>query len=93
MVALNRNLRGKTGDMARLMDLFRSRATFFAAVACLVIGLGAGELFGQAASVPPSAAEAPTVIVQGRSLGFEWILTIAMCGAALFVVCRSSRRN
>ena len=33
------------------------------------------------------------VIVSGRSLAFEWIITVVMCGLALFVVCRSSNRN
>jgi hypothetical protein len=31
--------------------------------------------------------------VTGRSLTFEWIITVVMVGLSLFVVCRSSNRN
>lgn len=55
--------------------------------------MGAGELLAQAPTpaVPPAGGS--TTVTLGRSLTFEWIITIVMCGLALFVVCRSSNRN
>lgn len=75
-----------------MTDLIRSRTLWYCALACLLVSCGAHELFAQAPTAPP-AGGGTTVIVLGRSLSFEWIITVAMCGAALFVVCRSSRRN
>ena len=87
------NLDGKPGNMAALIALSRSRIRWCVAVACAFVWLGSSELLAQAPSNPPGGSGATTIIVQGRSLAFEWIITIAMCGVALFVVCRSSRRN
>ena len=79
--------------MAALIALLRLRTVWCVAVACALWWVGGSELLAQAPSTPPGGGGATTIIVQGRSLAFEWIITIAMCGAALFVVCRSSRRN
>ena len=78
--------------MTAMIAHLRSRTVWCVAVGCALVWLGASELLAQAPSAPP-AGGATTIIVQGRSLAFEWIITIAMCGVALFVVCRSSRRN
>lgn len=78
--------------MAALIALFRSRTFWVCTLACLLVGVGAGELLAQAPAAPP-AGGGSTVIVSGRSLTFEWIITVVMCGLALFVVCRSSNRN
>ena len=92
-MALDWNPCRMTEDMSRLTTLLCSRTVWSVAILCLVMGTGVGELLAQAPAPPPSGGGSSTVIVQGRGLGFEWVLTIAMCGAALFVVCRSSRRN
>ena len=77
--------------MAALIALFRSRTFWVCTLACLLVGVGACELLAQAPAAPPGGGS--TVIVSGRSLTFEWIITVVMCGLALFVVCRSSNRN
>ena len=41
---------------------------------------------------PPTPAPAPAPAVT-RSLTLEYIIVVVMIGAALFAVCRSSRRN
>ena len=40
----------------------------------------------------PAPAPAPAPVIT-RSLTLEYILVVVMIGAALFAVCRSSRRN
>ena len=46
------------------------------------------------AQAPGQPSTSPTTtITSGRSLTLEWIITIAMCGVALYAVCRSSHRN
>ncbi len=87
-------LSGKSGDMTALTALLRSPAFWVCALASVLVCLGAGELLAQAPAAPvvPPAGGSTTVTL-GRSLTFEWIITVAMCGLALFVVCRSSNRN
>lgn len=84
---------GKSGDMTALTALFRSPVFWVCTLACGLVALGAGELLAQAPvpAVPPAGGS--TTVTLGRSLTFEWIITVAMCGLALFVVCRSSNRN
>lgn len=64
------------------------------AVWCLV---GAAALGQEPASAPSQPAAPPsggtTVVVSGRSLYVEGGLVLVLFGAALFAVCRSSRRN
>ena len=86
--------------MAALIALFRSPTFWVCLLAGVLVCVGASELLAQAPSVPPSlppsvppAGGGSGIIVTGRSLTFEWIITVAMCGLALFVVCRSSNRN
>ena len=71
--------------------LFRSRTFWVCVLAGALICAGASELLAQAPAAPPGGGS--MVIVSGRSLAFEWIITVVMCGLALFVVCRSSNRN
>lgn len=80
---------GKPRTMTAIATMFRSRIFWFV-VGCVFMNYGAAEVLAQAPSAPPGGT---TTVVQGRGLALEWIITIAMCGAALFVVCRSSRRN
>ncbi len=80
----------KPENMAAFTALFRS-AMFWMVLVCVLMGTGTGEVLAQAPAAP--AGGTTTVVVQGRGLALEWIITIAMCGVALFVVCRSSRRN
>ncbi|OAI57571.1 hypothetical protein AYO47_07920 [Planctomyces sp. SCGC AG-212-M04] len=47
-------------------------------------------LLAQAPAPAPPAAPAPAVT---RSLTLEYIIVVVMIGAALFAICRSSRRN
>jgi hypothetical protein len=93
---------GEAGNMAALIALFRSPTFWVCLLAGVLICLGVSELLAQAPapSVPPSlppsvppAGGGSGIIETGRSLTFEWIITAAMCGLALFVVCRSSNRN
>ena len=87
---------GEVGNMAALIALFRSPTFWVCLLAGVLVCIGASELLAQAPSVPPSVPPAgggSGIIVTGRSLTFEWIITVAMCGLALFVVCRSSNRN
>ncbi len=88
--------------MTALNTLFRSPLFWVCMLLGVLIGFGANELLAQAPapSVPPSMppsvpppGSGSGIIVTGRSLTFEWIITVAMCGLALFVVCRSSNRN
>lgn len=53
-----------------------------------VLLLSAASVFAQ----PPPPPAAPVVTVS-RSWYFEAVIVAGMCGLALFVVCRSSRRN
>lgn len=69
--------------------LIRSRLSRVVLV-CALMCPGTTEVQAQAPAAP---AGGTTTVVQGRGLALEWVITIAMCGAALFVVCRSSRRN
>lgn len=75
--------------MTALAAFFRSRSLWLVLV-CALMSSGVAEVLAQAPAAPPGGT---TTVVQGRGLAFEWIITIAMCAAALFVVCRSSRRN
>lgn len=77
--------------MTALNALLRSRTFWVCALACVLFGIGASELLAQAPAAPPAGGS--TTVTLGRSLTFEWIITVAMCGLALFVVCRSSNRN
>lgn len=79
--------------MPLLMSLVRSRSFWYAITFAGVFCLAAGELLAQAPVAPAPSGGSTTIIVSGRTLTFEWAITIAMCGLALFVVCRSSRRN
>lgn len=85
----------KSADMTALTALLRSPAFWVCALVSALVCLEAGELFAQAPAAPavPPTAGASTTVTLGRSLTFEWIITVAMCGLALFVVCRSSNRN
>jgi hypothetical protein len=53
--------------------------------------LPALETAAAAQAPAPAAAPPPTVVT--RSLTLEIIIVVAMVAAALFAVCRSSRRN
>jgi hypothetical protein len=68
-----------------------------ALVSCLVWLAATGPLFAQAPADPAAPPGAPgggsAVVVSGRSVYGGAFLTLVLCGAALFVVCRSSRRN
>ncbi|MFO1007699.1 MAG: hypothetical protein U0929_17175 [Planctomycetaceae bacterium] len=75
--------------MTVISPLFRSR-TFWLVLVGAWLCPGIAEVLAQAPAAP---AGGTTVVVQGRGLALEWIITIAMCAVALFVVCRSSRRN
>lgn len=75
--------------MTVLTALFRSRM-YRVVLVCVLMCPGTTEVLAQAPAAPPGGT---TTVVQGRGLALEWVITIAMCGAALFVVCRSSRRN
>jgi hypothetical protein len=66
----------------------------------LVMAFAPAVLRGQDESAPaaPAAPQAPagnTVLMEPDTSGlyFEWALTAVGIGAAMFVVCRSSRRN
>lgn len=91
---------GKVGNMSASIAFFRSPTFWVCLLAGVLVCVGASELLAQAPSVPPSvppslppAGGGSGIIETGRSLTFEWIITAAMCGLALFVVCRSSNRN
>lgn len=75
--------------MTQLTTLPLSRTLWLVLVGVLMC-VGTGEILAQAPAAP---AGGTTVVVQGRGLALEWIITIAMIAVALFVVCRSSRRN
>jgi hypothetical protein len=45
------------------------------------------------AQLPAPAAPAPAAPIVTRSLTLEYIIVAVMIGAAVFAVCRSSRRN
>ena len=68
---------------------------------CLIGALGLAQQPGTAPpqpGPPPPQSGAPptgesTVIVSGRTLYVEGALVLVLFGAALFAVCRSSRRN
>ncbi len=77
--------------MTALIAFFRSPAFWVCTLACGLVAIGADELLAQAPAAPPAGGS--TTVTLGRSLTFEWIITVAMCGLALFVVCRSSNRN
>ncbi len=65
-------------------------------VSCAVWLAGTGPLLAQAPadpSAPAPPAGGSAVVVSGRSVYGGAFLTLVLCGAALFVVCRSSRRN
>jgi hypothetical protein len=83
------NLDRNPGTMALLTALARPRIFWLVLIGAWVC-TGATEILAQAPAAPPGGT---TVVVQGRGLALEWIITIAMCATALFVVCRSSRRN
>ena len=83
----------KSRDMTALNALFRSRTFWVCTLACVLVGIGAAELLAQAPAPAAPPAGGSTTVTLGRSLTFEWIITVAMCGLALFVVCRSSNRN
>jgi hypothetical protein len=53
---------------------------------------GAASALAQGPS-PPGGGGQTQIIRQGPSFAGGIILVIVMCGAALFAVCRSSRRN
>jgi hypothetical protein len=59
------------------------------AVALLLAG--ARPLSAQTAA--PAPTPPPTQTVISRSLTLEYVIVVAMIGAAMFAVCRSSRRN
>lgn len=90
---------GKPGNMNAVLSLVRSRTFWGCLFAGVLVCWGASELLAQAPapSVPPPsvppAGGGTTIVVSGRNLTFEWIITVVMCGLALFVVCRSSNRN
>lgn len=79
----------KPGTMALLTALSRPRIFWLVMIGAWVCA-GATEVLAQAPAAPPGGT---TVVVQGRGLALEWMITIAMIAVALFVVCRSSRRN
>jgi hypothetical protein len=54
--------------------------------------LSATSVFAQPAQPPPPPPSGPVVTVS-RSWYLEAAIVAGMCGLALFVVCRSSRRN
>jgi len=59
----------------------------------IVISLpGAAAALAQAPAEPGGAGQTQ-IIQRGPSLFFPIVVVIAMCGLALFAVCRSSRRN
>lgn len=79
--------------MPTLTTVFRVRMVWAMIAGGLQLVVETCNLLAQAPSSPPGNGGSTTVIVSGRNFTVEWILTVLMCGAALFVVCRSSRRN
>lgn len=75
--------------MTVLTPLFRSH-TFWLVLVGAWLCPGMAEVLAQAPAAP---AGGTTTVVQGRGLTLEWMITITMIVVALFVVCRSSRRN
>ncbi|MCA9074982.1 MAG: hypothetical protein KDA93_08120 [Planctomycetaceae bacterium] len=61
-------------------------------VSCLTLLTVGATLAWAQNTPPPPPAEGPT-ISSGRTWYFEGLIVIVMFGLALFVVCRSSRRN
>jgi hypothetical protein len=59
--------------------------------ALTVLLILSSPLLAQVAAPAPNALPTQTVIT--RSLTLEIIIVVVMIGAALFAVCRSSRRN
>ncbi len=57
------------------------------------LGYGWTWLMGLAGVAAAQGPGSGTTIISGRSLTLEWIITIVMCGLALYLVCRSSNRN
>jgi hypothetical protein len=74
--------------------LVRIRLRLSAALVSCVVWLAAtGPLFAQAPAAPAAPGGGSAVVVSGRSVYGGAFLTLVLSGAALFVVCRSSRRN
>jgi hypothetical protein len=67
------------------------QSTVAAVTALLVLLALSSPLLAQVAAPAPTPPPTQTVIT--RSLTLEIIIVVVMIGAALFAVCRSSRRN
>lgn len=77
------------GGVGRGVFVRAAKLLFTAAFIWLIAGaVGLAQV-----PAPAPAPSGSAIVVQGRSLGFEWIITLVMIGLALFVVCRSSHRN
>lgn len=61
-----------------------------AACAAALFVCAGGSLHAQEA---PAGGGGTTIVVQGRTPYLEGAVVLALSGAALFAVCRSSRRN
>ena len=75
---------------------FRSRTA--ALLLTLIIGTLSAQEPAPEGGAAPAAPQAPgggAVVIEQDTSGliFEWILTTIGVGVAVFVVCRSSRRN
>ena len=66
-------------------------STVVALTALAILLTLSSPLLAQVAAPAPNSLPTQTVIT--RSLTLEYIIVVVMIGAALFAVCRSSRRN
>jgi hypothetical protein len=72
--------------------IVRRRRAYRICSSILFVGLVLYCASGVHAQPPQPPAPAPVVSVS-RSWYLEAVIVVGMCGLALFVVCRSSRRN
>lgn len=79
-------------DRQNLSSLRRGAvcALTFCAVLVASVGMTSSVGFSQA---PAPVAPAPAPIIVGRSMTVETVIVVVMLGAALFAICRGSRRN
>jgi hypothetical protein len=71
----------------------RRFVSIFHAILALLAWTAGAPLWAQAPApgqLPPAPALDPLAT---RSLSFEWVIVAVMIGLAVFVVCKSSRRN